>query len=96
MKMSIKIDISLCRVCMKQVPGINIYTGNILEKFKYATLVQVSELRKISSTTYNQQLSSIYFIYNLHIVCIVCILVLFCTNSNEHVESNRFLWKWIS
>lgn len=41
--MSIKIDISLCRVCLVQGPGTNIFTGNILEKFQYATLVQVSK-----------------------------------------------------
>ena len=45
--MNIKIDISLCRVCLKQGPGTNIYTGNILEKFLFTTLVQVSKLRKI-------------------------------------------------
>lgn len=44
--MNIKIDISLCRVCLKQGPGTNIHTGNILEKFIFTTLVQVST-RKI-------------------------------------------------
>lgn len=44
--MSIKIDISLCRVCLKQGPGTNIYTGNILQKFQFTTLVQVSKYRR--------------------------------------------------
>lgn len=36
------INISLCRVCLKQGPGTNIYTANILEKYLFTTLVQVS------------------------------------------------------
>lgn len=43
--MNIKIDINLCRVCKKEEPGSNIYSGNILEKFLYTTLVQVSEYK---------------------------------------------------
>lgn len=43
--MNIKIDISVCRVCLQPGHGTNIYTGDILEKFVYTTLVQVSAPR---------------------------------------------------
>lgn len=49
--MNIKIDMSLCRVCRKPGPGTNIYTGDILEKFLYTTLVQVSLLQNQNSFT---------------------------------------------
>lgn len=65
--MNIKIDISLCRVCLKQGPGTNIHTGNILEKFIFTTLVQVSKHRKNSFTTNSQHLSIYSFVVKHHI-----------------------------
>lgn len=50
-KMSITIKMPICRVCLQSGNAINIYTGDILEKFVYTTLVQVSTNH--SSTTYS-------------------------------------------
>lgn len=39
--MNIKIDINVCRVCLKPNTGVRI-VADVAEKFQYATLVQVS------------------------------------------------------
>lgn len=43
--MNIKIDLNVCRVCLQGKSGTIIYTGDILEKFLYTTLVQVIYLQ---------------------------------------------------
>lgn len=45
----IKIDINICRVCLQSTTGRSIFSDDILEKFRFATLVHVS-----SSIYYNK------------------------------------------
>lgn len=38
----IKIDINICRVCLQSTTGCSIFSDDILEKFRFTTLVHVS------------------------------------------------------
>lgn len=42
--MNIRIDINVCRVCLQASDGVSIFSDDILEKFLFTTLVQVSVL----------------------------------------------------
>lgn len=75
--MNIKIDIALCRVCLKQGAGTNIHTGNILEKFQFTTLVQVSKHKIL--LLHNQNL--LFF----------CAFLSFSSNS-RYIENNFIIW----
>ncbi|XP_055297611.1 zinc finger protein 300-like [Sitodiplosis mosellana] len=79
--MNIKIDISLCRVCLKQGPGINIYTGNILEKFLFTTLVQVEKNDGLSEIICKKCLARLQIAYDF---------------KKDAIASNRELRSFIS
>ncbi|XP_031627218.1 zinc finger and SCAN domain-containing protein 12-like [Contarinia nasturtii] len=79
--MNIKIDINLCRVCKKEEPGSNIYTGNILEKFLYTTLVQVEKNDGLSEIICKKCLARLQIAYDF---------------KRQAVESHRELRSFIS